>query len=99
MLVLALEFSRGVPARGARLTATDNRGETGAYGASGRRARSSEAASPEGTRGSFPQNGRARPGNPGRLDPMTDGLPAVELHEEIDQPPVGGGRRSANVGG
>ena len=81
MLVLALEFSRGVPARGARLTATDNRGETGAYGASGRRGRT-EAASPEGTQGSFPQNGRARPGGHGRLDPLTDGLPTIELHEE-----------------
>ena len=98
MLVLALEFSRDVPARGARPTATDNRGETGAYGASGRRGRT-EAASPEGTQGSFPQNGRARPGSPGRLDPVTDGLPAVELTRRSTNPPLGGGRRSANVGG
>ena len=76
MLVLALEFSRGAPARDARPSATDNSEGTGTYGVSGRRASSFEAASPEGQpEWSLPQNGRAEARLHDLLDQVTDGLP------------------------
>ena len=78
MLVLALEFSKDSSARNARARATHNRTSTAAYGAIGRRAtRARDGIAGRGpTRGSFPQNGRAKARCHHVLEPEADGLPA-----------------------
>ena len=93
MLVLALEFSRGAPARDSRRSADHIARRTGAYGASGRRALAGcDAASPEGDpAGRSLKTEERKPGLATVVDQSPDGLPCPgELHMEAQDDSLAG---------